>query len=194
MSFELPVLPFVPDDFEPWLSAEAFAYHHGKHHAAYIKKLNATLKNNGHAEKTLEDLIRDASNNPVIFNNAAQHWNHEFFWNCLSATKQEPSKDIGLAIARDFGSFDSFKKEFSEKALTLFGSGWTWLTFDPDEGVLEVGQYPNATTPLTTGEIPLLTLDVWEHAYYIDHRNDRESYIEGFWDHVDWEAVVKRLP
>jgi len=194
MAFELPILPLGPEDFEPWLSAEAFAYHHGKHHAAYVKKLNAAIEGTERAEQTLEDIIRETSNNPAIFNNAAQHWNHCFFWDCLSANRQEPPPGLKSAIERDFGSLEAFRKEFSDKALTLFGSGWTWLTIDPDEGVMEIEQFSNATTPLASGQIPLLTLDVWEHAYYIDHRNDREGYIEGFWDHVNWAAVAARVP
>lgn len=194
MVFELPALPFGPEDFEPWLSAEAFAYHHGKHHAGYIKKLNAAIENTAHAEQTLEEIIRETVNNPGIFNNAAQHWNHSFFWECLSAARQELPASLEAAFERDFGSSEAFRKEFSDKALSLFGSGWAWLTIDPDDGDMQVEQYGNASAPLATGQIPLLTLDVWEHAYYIDHRNDREGYINGFWDHVNWDAVVKRLP
>jgi Fe-Mn family superoxide dismutase len=194
MAFELPILPFIAEDFEPWLSTETFAYHHGKHHAGYVKKLNASIDGTEHAEQDLETIIRETSNNPAIFNNAAQHWNHSFFWECLSAERQELTHGIKSAFRRDFGSSDSFRKEFGEKALKLFGSGWVWLTLDPDEDKLEIGQCGNAATPLTTDQVPLLTLDVWEHAYYIDHRNDRETYIEGFWDHVNWEAVEKRMP
>lgn len=193
MAFELPFLPFTAEDFEPWLSAETFAYHHGKHHAGYVKKLNAAIEGTDHAEQELEEIIRETSNNPAIFNNAAQHWNHSFFWECLSAERQEPDEELKTAFERDYGSFSGFMKEFSDKALSLFGSGWVWLTFDSEEGKLNIEQFINAATPLATGDVPLLTLDVWEHAYYIDHRNDRETFIEGFWDHVNWDAVSKRM-
>ncbi len=194
MVFELPKLPFEADKFMPWMSAETFDFHHGKHHAGYVKKLNAAIEGTAHEEKTLEEIIRDTSNNPGIFNNAAQHFNHTVFWESMTPEKQEPGKDILSAIEQDFGSFEEFVKEFDEKAKSLFGSGWTWLSLDPEEGKLEVDQYSNAATPLTTGLVPLLPLDVWEHSYYIDHRNDRGAYVDGFWDHVNWEAVAKRLP
>lgn len=191
--FELPELPYATDAFDGWTSEETFTYHYGKHHAGYVKKLNAAVEGTDHAGKSLEDVISASRGKEAgVFNNAAQHWNHSFFWTCLSPDEQPPEGALAEAIDRDFGSLDAFKEAFGKAALTLFGSGWAWLVRD-DGGKLSIGQYKDADTPVGTGKTPLLTLDVWEHAYYIDFRNDRGAFIEGFWKHVDWKAVAGRL-
>jgi len=191
--FELPALPYAPDAFGGWTSAETFSFHHGKHHAGYVKKLNAAVEGTDYAGKPLEEVVADSRGKDAgVFNNAAQHWNHAFFWTCLSPEAQAPEGTLAEAIDRDFGSLDAFKEAFGKAALTLFGSGWAWLVRDAD-GKLEIAQYKDADTPAGTDRIPLLTLDVWEHAYYIDFRNDRGKFIEGFWNHVDWKAVAERI-
>jgi Fe-Mn family superoxide dismutase len=193
MAFTLPELPFAPDALAPWTSAETFSYHHGKHHAAYVNKLNAAVGGTDLDGKSLEEVIgASRGSKPGVFNNAAQHWNHSFFWNCLTPEKQEPQGRLAQLINESFGSLDAFKKAFGEKALTLFGSGWAWLVLTGD-GKLEIGQYKDADTPVGTERKPILTLDVWEHAYYIDHRNDRGSFIEGFWDRVNWRHAEAQL-
>jgi Fe-Mn family superoxide dismutase len=194
MAFELPKLPFEPEALAPWMSTETFSYHHGKHHAAYVKKLNELIDGTEHAEQSLEDIVRATTHTPAIFNNAGQHFNHTMFWESLSPEKQEPSIEMIAALKQDFGSFEGFVEEFTTKAATLFGSGWVFLTIDSNDGKLEVGQYANALNPLPAELTPLLNLDVWEHSYYIDHRNDRGAYINGFWEHVNWKAVEARLP
>ncbi|KKW32704.1 MAG: Fe Superoxide dismutase [Candidatus Uhrbacteria bacterium GW2011_GWA2_52_8d] len=187
--FELPDLPFAKDELAPWTSAETFDFHHGKHHAGYVQKLNAAVLGNEFEGRSLEEVIAGSRDrNPKVFNLAAQHFNHSFFWNCLSATSQSPSGDLAVTIDRDFGSFEEFKIQFTDVATTHFGSGWVWLTRGAD-GKLAVKGFHDAQTPAQTDETPLLTLDVWEHAYYIDHRNNRVAFIEGFWDHVNWEFV-----
>lgn len=194
MAFELPELPYAPDGFEGWTSAETFSFHHGKHHAGYVKKLNAAAEGTSYAEQSLEEVVassRDAGDK-AVFNNAAQHWNHAFFWNCLSPEEQELEGELSGMIVRDFGTLDAFKEEFKTMALTLFGSGWAWLVQNED-GKLELGQYKDADTPLGTSKKPILTLDVWEHAYYVDFRNDRGKFIEGFWKHVNWKHASEQL-
>lgn len=191
--FELPALPFNTDALEGWTSAETLSFHHGKHHAGYVKKMNAAVGGTEYAEKSLEEIIAASRGADTgIFNNAAQHWNHSFFWNCLSGEERAPEGVLAEALERDFGSVDAFKEAFGKTALTLFGSGWAWLVRNAD-GALELAQYKDAETPAGTGKTPLLTLDVWEHAYYIDHRNDRAGFVEGFWRHVNWDAVAERL-
>lgn len=193
MPYELPELPFASDALEGWTSAETLSFHHGKHHAGYVKKLNAAVEGTDYAGKTLEEVISASRGKDAgVFNNAAQHWNHAFFWNCLSGDAQSPEGALAEAIDRDFGSLDAFKEAFGQKALTLFGSGWAWLVADAD-GKLEIGQYKDAETPAGTDKTPILTLDVWEHAYYVDFRNDRGAFIEGFWKHVDWKSAGSRL-
>jgi len=192
MAFELPELPFAPEALAPWTSAETFSYHHGKHHAGYVKKLNAAVEGTELAEKSLEEVIAASRGNAAVFNSAAQHYNHSFFWQCLSAEGGAPEGELLAALERDFGSLDAFKEEFGKKALSLFGSGWAWLVKGAD-GKLSIGQYKDADTPVDSDNKPLLTLDVWEHAYYIDHRNDRGAFITGFWDHVNWAHVAAQL-
>ncbi len=190
--FELPPLPFSKDAFGSWTSAQTFDFHHGKHHAGYVQKLNAAVLGNEYEGKTLEEVIKlSRDRTPKVFNLAAQHFNHSFFWNCLSPESQAPSGELALAITRDFGSFATFKDQFTDVAATHFGSGWAWLVKGTD-GKLAVKGFHDAATPAQTDETPLLTLDVWEHAYYIDHRNDRGAFIDGFWEHVNWEFVASQ--
>lgn len=192
MSFELPQLPFAEDALSPWTSAETISFHYGKHHAGYVKKLNAAVEGTEWAEKDLIEVINGNRSNPGIFNSAAQHWNHSFFWNNLAPESSTPSEELGNKINESFGDFDTFKAKFGEKALKLFGSGWAWLVQNED-GSLSLEQYKDADTPAGTEKTPLLTLDVWEHAYYIDHRNNRAGFIEGFWNHVNWAFVDSQL-
>lgn len=193
MAFTLPELPFAPDALAPWTSAETFSYHHGKHHAAYVTKLNAAVEGTDLAGKSLEDVIAASrGTNAGVCNNAAQHWNHSFFWECLAAASTAPEGLLRDALVRDFGSLEQFMEQFGQKALTLFGSGWAWLVQNQD-GTLVIAQYKDADTPVGTDKTPLLTLDVWEHAYYIDHRNDRGAFIKGFWQHVAWDKVAGRM-
>lgn len=191
MKFELPALPFDKNALAPIISEETLDYHWGKHHAAYVNNLNNLIQGTEFEELGLEDIIKKSQGG--IFNNSAQVWNHTFFWDCLTPNGGgTPSGDVLNAIEKNFGSFDEFKSKFSTAAATLFGSGWTWLTKKPD-GSLEIVQTSNAGTPLTTDSKPLLTLDVWEHAYYIDYRNARPQFIEKFWELVNWDNVAKLL-
>jgi superoxide dismutase, Fe-Mn family len=192
--FTLPELPYTKDSMESFTSAETFDFHHGKHHAGYVKKLNNAVEGTDLAKASLEDVIKKAhaEGNTGLFNNAAQHWNHSFFWKCFTpeATGTASGK-IAEMIDADFGSFDAFKDQFSKAAATLFGAGWVWLV--ENNGKLEILDMSNAGTPLTEGKKALLTIDVWEHAYYIDHRNARATYIEKFWDFVNWDHVNSLL-
>lgn len=190
----LPELPFDPGQMTPFCSKETFEYHHGKHHAAYIAKLNDAIKGTPFEEMSLEDVIKasDRDGNKAVFNNAAQHFNHSFFWSCLSTLKSDPSPKLIELLERDFGSLDKFKEQFANAAATLFGSGWVWLVQNP-EGKLEIVQLKDAGTPITSGQKPLLALDVWEHAYYIDFRNRRPDYIKEFENFVNWSEVGNRL-
>jgi Fe-Mn family superoxide dismutase len=191
MSFELPKLPFAKDALAPHMSAETFDYHHGKHHATYVANLNKAIEGTPNSSKTLEDIIMSAEGG--LFNNAAQHWNHSFFWSCLKpGGGGKPGGDVAAAINRDFGSFDEFKKQFSTTAATQFGSGWGWLVLD--SGRLKVVSTANADLPMKHGQTALLTIDVWEHAYYIDYRNARPKFIESVMDHlVNWDFVAENL-
>jgi Fe-Mn family superoxide dismutase len=191
MAFELPKLPFAADALAPHLSAETFEYHHGKHHAAYVNNLNKLIEGTPHAEKSLQDIIRSADGG--LFNNAAQHFNHSFYWSCLSPNGGgKPTGELADLITRDFGTFEQFQDEFSNKAATLFGSGWAWLV-QGDDGKLKITQEPNAGTPIKSGGKPILTCDVWEHAYYVDYRNARPKYVETFWKIANWDFAAKQL-
>lgn len=195
MAHSLPELPFAKNAFGSFISAEGFEYHHGKHHAAYVNNLNKLIEGTDFQGLNLEDTVKKAftDKNIGVFNNAAQHFNHSFFWNCLSPSGGgKPTGKLAEMIDRDFGSYDKFKETFSAKAATLFGSGWAWLVTD-NSGKLDILQMSNAGTPITEGKKPLLTIDVWEHAYYIDHRNARPSFISGFWDVVNWNEVNNRF-
>ncbi len=192
MIHELPPLPYAKDALQPYMSAETLEYHHDKHHAAYVTNLNKLLPGTEFEDLPLEEIIRRASGG--IFNNAAQVWNHTFFWNCLSHNGGgEPSGALAEAIHRDFGSFAAFKERFSTAAVTQFGSGWAWLVRNPD-GKLSVESTSNAMTPVQDrNKKALLTCDVWEHAYYIDYRNARPKYVEAFWNLVNWPFVSEQF-
>ncbi len=191
--FVLPKLPYAMDALQPHHSKETLTYHYGKHHAGYVAKLNAKTKGTPLGSRSLEEVILASQKVPGIFNNAAQIWNHAFYWHSLSPDGGgEPKGAAAKAIAGCFGGFETFKKQFTEKAATLFGSGWAWLVKKSD-GKLDIVQTGNAGTPLTEGLVPVLTCDVWEHAYYIDYRNARKKYIEAFWNLVNWEFVGKNL-
>lgn len=188
MAFVLPELPYAQDALKPFISEEQMRYHYGKHHAAYFTKLNGLVDGKPESELPLRDLVIKAGGG--VFNNAAQAWNHTFFWNSMSPIGGGlPKGQLLSAIERDFNNFDEFKKAFTNAAATLFGSGWAWLALD--KGKLAIMGLSNADTPLKYGKEPLLTIDVWEHAYYIDYRNDRLKFIEGFWDVVNWGEVSK---
>jgi Fe-Mn family superoxide dismutase len=191
MIFELPKLPYSMDALEPHLSSEALEFHYGKHHAAYVNNLNKLVPGTEFAEASLEAIIRKSSG--AIFNNAAQIWNHSFYWHCLSPKGGgAPTGKLADKLVQSFGSVEKFKELFSDAALTLFGSGWAFLVQNRD-GTLEINKEGNAGNPLTKDQIPLLTCDVWEHAYYIDYRNARAKYIEAFWSLVNWTFVTENL-
>lgn len=192
MTHELPPLPYAKDALQPYMSAETLEYHHDKHHAAYVANLNKLIPGTEFENMPLEEIIRKASGG--IFNNAAQVWNHTFFWNCLAPNAGgEPSGTLADAIRRDFGSFGEFKDRFSNAAVTQFGSGWAWLVRNPD-GRLSVESTSNAMNPLHEGNRKaLLTCDVWEHAYYIDYRNARPKFVEAFWNLVNWPFVAEQF-
>ncbi len=188
MAYELPELPYAKNALEPHISAETLDFHHGKHHAAYVTNLNNLVTGTEFEGKSLEEII--ASSEGGIFNNAAQIWNHTFYWNCLSPDGGgAPGGDLGSAIDSTFGSYDAFKEKFTASAVGNFGSGWTWLVKNSD-GSIEIVNTGNAGSPLTTGQTPLLTCDVWEHAYYIDYRNARPAYVGAFWNLVNWEFAA----
>ncbi len=191
MEHKLPELPYANDGLAPNISAETIEYHYGKHHAAYVANINRLIPGTEFENLSLEDIIRKASGG--IFNNAAQIWNHTFYWNCLSPKGGgEPGGEVAGAITKSFGSFQEFKDKFTNAATTLFGSGWAWLVKNAD-GSLSIETTSNAATPLKDGKTALLTCDVWEHAYYIDYRNARAKYIESFWNLVSWDFVSANL-
>lgn len=192
MTFQLPELPYPLNGLEPHISKETLEYHYGKHHRAYVNKLNELVPNTEFANLSLEDIIRKAPAGP-IFNNAAQVWNHTFYWHCMKPNGGgKPSGKLAEAIDKTFGSCDKFQQQLTEAGLTQFGSGWAWLVKTQD-GKLEVVKTSNAGNPLTDKKIPLLTCDVWEHAYYIDTRNDRGKYINNFWQLVNWDFVAQNF-
>lgn len=187
MPLRLPSLPYSKDALEPYISKETLEYHHGKHHAAYVNKYNELIKGTQYEGSSLLEVIRTAKG--ALFNNGAQAFNHDFYWKCLTPEKTEPSKELLVAINEGFGSIDAFKEAFSNSAVSLFGSGWTWLIIDTN-GKLSIENTSNAQTPISSeGKHPLLTCDVWEHAYYIDCRNARPKYVENFWNLVNWHFV-----
>jgi len=191
MIFKLPPLPYEMDALEPYISKRSIEFHYGKHHQAYVNNLNKLLPGSEFENSGLEEIIRKASGG--IFNNAAQVWNHTFYWNCLKPDGEgEPAGTLAEAIIETFNSFEEFRNKFSTAAATLFGSGWAWLVLNP-EGNLEIIQTSNAANPLRDDFSPLLTCDVWEHAYYLDKQNRRPDYIADFWKLVDWKGVEARL-
>lgn len=191
MAIELPALPYERNALEPHISAETLDYHYGKHHQAYVTNLNKMIAGTEFEGQDLESIVRSSS--AGVFNNAAQVWNHSFYWNCLSPNGGgEPTGELAAAIARDFGSFAEFKEKFTATAIGTFGSGWAWLVKTP-AGKLELVSTSNAATPLTSDNKPLLTCDVWEHAYYVDYRNARPQYVEAFWHLVNWDFVAQQF-
>ncbi|MBF0369266.1 MAG: superoxide dismutase [Fe] [Magnetococcales bacterium] len=191
MAFELPPLPYPMDALEPHISRETLAFHYGKHHQTYLTNLNNLVPGSKFDGMSLDEIVRNATGG--LFNNAAQVWNHTFYWHCLSPNGGgEPTGALAQAINDAFGSFGNFKEAFTKAAVTTFGSGWAWLVRNGD-GSLEIMTTANAGTPGTEGRTPLLTCDVWEHAYYVDYRNARPKYLVAFWELVNWEFVGKNL-
>lgn len=191
MAFELPPLPYELNALEPNLSRETLEYHYGKHHRGYVNKLNELLPGSGFENLSLEDIIKKSSG--PVFNNAAQIWNHTFYWHCLDPKGGgEPTGALADAIKNAFGSVDKFKDEFTKKTIALFGSGWAWLVKTPEGGIEIVGT-SNAGTPMTDNKKALLTCDIWEHAYYIDYRNERPKYLDAFWKLVNWKFVSEKF-
>lgn len=191
MKHELPALPYAQDALAPVISAETLDYHYGKHHNAYVTNLNNLIPGTAFEDMPLEDIIKNATGG--LFNNAAQVWNHTFYWNCLSPSGGgAPSGDFASAIDGAFGSFDNFKAEFTKAAATNFGAGWTWLVKNAD-GSLAIVSTSNAGTPMTDGQTALLTVDVWEHAYYVDYRNARPKYLEEIWKLFNWDFVADQF-
>ena len=195
MAFELPPLPYAYDALQPYMSAETLQYHHDKHHKAYVDNLNKLLPGSSFEDKPLEEIVKASyGKNPGIFNNAGQDFNHIHFWPWMKKDgggKKVPGAVLAL-IDRDLGGFDKFRNDFIEAGKTQFGSGWAWLVQNPD-GSLAIESTSNAGNPMTSGKKPLLTCDVWEHAYYIDYRNARPSYVENFWKLVNWAFVAENL-
>ncbi len=188
---QLPDLPYSKDALEPHISAETLEFHYGKHHATYVNKLNGLIPGTEFESAPLEEMIVKSSGG--IFNNAAQVWNHTFYWNCFAPDGGgEPTGDLLGGIEAAYGDFDTFKQAFTDAAVNNFGSGWTWLVRN-SAGGLEIVNTSNAGNPLTDGLLPLLTCDVWEHAYYVDYRNARPKYLEAFWSLVNWEFVAANL-
>ena len=192
MAFQLPALPYEKNALEPHISQETLEFHHGKHHNTYVVKLNGLIEGTELESKSLEEIVKTSTGG--VFNNAAQIWNHTFYWHCLSPNGGgEPTGDVADAIAKSFGSFEEFKAKFTDSSINNFGASWTWLVKKAD-GSLDIVNTSNAATPLTEdGVTPLLTVDLWEHAYYIDYRNLRPDYMNAFWALVNWEFVAQNL-
>eukprot|EP00026_Physarum_polycephalum_P017543 Phypoly_transcript_18799.p1 GENE.Phypoly_transcript_18799~~Phypoly_transcript_18799.p1 ORF type:complete len:224 (+),score=39.72 Phypoly_transcript_18799:42-713(+) len=191
LNHTLPPLPYARDALQPHISAETLDYHYGKHHQTYVTNLNNLIPGTEFEKMSLEDIVRKSSGG--VFNNAAQVWNHTFYWHCLSPNGGgEPSGKLGEAINKQWGSFGAFKEAFTKASVGTFGSGWAWLV-KKNDGSLDIISTSNADTPLKTTAKPLLTCDVWEHAYYIDYRNARPKYMEAFWKLVNWEFATKNF-
>ena len=191
MAFELPALPYEKNALEPHISSETLDFHYGKHHNTYVQKLNGLVEGTDLEGKSLEDIIKTSSGG--VFNNAAQIWNHTFYWNSLSPNGGgEPTGAVADAINAAFGSFEDFKAKFNDMAVNNFGSSWTWLVKKAD-GTLDIVNTSNAATPITEDLTPLITVDLWEHAYYIDYRNARPKYLEAFWNLVNWDFVTDNM-
>jgi Fe-Mn family superoxide dismutase len=191
MTHDLPKLPYEMDALQPFISKETLEYHYGKHHKAYVDNLNKLIPGTEFEKMSLEEIIKKSSGG--IFNNAAQVWNHTFYWHCMTPKSAgEPTGKLADAIKKKFGSFDEFKKLFTQASVTTFGSGWGWLVKNAS-GDLEIISTSNAGTPMTQDKKALLTCDVWEHAYYIDYRNARPTYVDNFWKIVNWEFVAENF-
>ena len=196
MAFELPPLPYDKTALEPVMSAKTLEFHHGKHHQAYVTNLNNLIKDTPLAGKSLEEIIKTTAKDESkagVFNNAAQVWNHTFFWSSMKPNGGgAPSGDVAQAITKFFGGLDKFKEQFKTAAVGQFGSGWAWLV--AEKGELKIVKTPNAATPITSGQAPLVTCDVWEHAYYLDYQNRRPDFVQAFLDHrVNWDFVAQNL-
>ncbi|HET9113692.1 MAG TPA: Fe-Mn family superoxide dismutase [Burkholderiales bacterium] len=188
MTHELPALPYAKDALQPHISAETIEYHYGKHHQTYVTNLNNLIKNTEFENMSLDDTIMKSSGG--IFNNAAQVWNHTFYWKCMAPNAGgTPSGALAAAINAKWSNFEAFKEAFTKAAIGTFGSGWAWLVKNK-AGELEIVSTSNAATPMTSGQKALLTCDVWEHAYYVDYRNARPKYVEAFWNLVNWDFVA----
>lgn len=191
MTHKLPALPYSMNALEPVISEKTISFHYGKHHQTYVNKLNELVAGTDFENASLEEIILKGEGG--IFNNGAQVWNHTFYWNCLSPKGGgEPSGELLAAINKKFGSFENFKEEFANAAATQFGSGWAWLVETPG-GEVDIVKTPNAENPMRQGHKPLLTCDVWEHAYYLDYQNRRPDYVKEFWSLVDWKKVEERF-
>ncbi len=190
MALKLPKLPYARDALEPHMSSETLDYHYGKHHKTYVATANELIAGTEFERMGLEDIVRKSSGK--LFNNAAQVWNHNFFWNCLTPESAAPGKKLAPALSKQFGSLDGFREQFSEAALDTFGSGWTWLVKDA-AGALAIVSTQGAGNPLVAGQTPLLTCDVWEHAYYLDYKNVRKDYLQHYWSLVNWGFVESNL-
>tara|TARA_R110002049_G_scaffold182923_3_gene350810 strand:- start:220 stop:798 length:579 start_codon:yes stop_codon:yes gene_type:complete len=191
MEHKLPELPYAMDALAPHISKETLEYHYGKHHQTYVTKLNDAIKGTDYESMSLEEIVKKSDGG--VFNNAAQIWNHTFYWHCLSPNGGgEPSGKLADGIKKKWGSVEDFKKAFDTSAANNFGSGWTWLVQKAD-GSLDIVNTSNAATPLTGADTPLLTCDVWEHAYYIDYRNSRPNYLSAYWSLVNWEFAASNL-
>ncbi len=196
MTFELPALPYPAESLEPHISARTFEYHHGKHHQAYVTNLNNLIKDSPLAVVSLEEIIRQTAKDEskaAIFNNAAQVWNHSFFWQCLSMKGGgDPPPEVLAKLVSAFGTLDAFKEEFKQAGVTQFGSGWVWLV--EEDGKLKIVKTANAMTPLATGQKAIVTCDVWEHAYYLDYQNRRPDFLQVFLDYlINWEFVAQNM-
>ncbi len=191
MAFTLPELPYALNALEPYITQNTLEFHYGKHHQAYVNNLNNLLPGSGFENASLEDIIRESSGG--VFNNGAQIWNHTFYFTTFSPDAQgKPEGNFSKAIEKEFGSFEDFKTQFTSAAATLFGAGWAWLVKN-DLGALSIVKESNAGNPLKDGYTPLLTCDVWEHAYYLDYQNKRPDYLNAFWEIIDWKAVARRF-
>lgn len=193
MAIELPKLPYDYRDLEPYISEETLIFHHSKHHKNYVDKCNELIKGTMYDSMKLEEIVIKTAfkegKEKKIFNNASQAWNHTFFWNCMTPQpKKQPSGAFHKALETHFNNFESFVDKFTNSAAAIFGSGWNWLVKNHDD-TLSIVSYSNAESPLAHGQVPLLTCDVWEHAYYLDYQNDRKKFIENFWKVVDWEFI-----
>lgn len=190
MAFTLPELPYARDALQPHMSSETLDYHYGKHHNTYVVTANKLVVGTEFENASMEDIIKKASGK--LFNNVAQIWNHTFFWNGLTPSQSAPSQPVTDALTKAFGGVEEFKQQFTEAAIGTFGSGWAWLVKNAD-GSLAITSTQGAGNPMTNGQTPVLTCDVWEHAYYIDYRNARPSYLEHYWALVNWDFVEKNL-
>ena len=196
MAYELADLPYAYDALEPYISSKTLEFHHDKHHAAYVKNYNQMAQDAGMADKSIEEVIKASYNDSSksgLFNNGAQAWNHNFFWNSLKpGGGGAPTGEVAEKINADFGSYDKFKEEFKKAATSQFGSGWAWLVLD--NGTLKVINSPNAVNPIATGQTPLLTCDVWEHAYYLDYQNRRPDFVDAFLNNlVNWDLAAQQM-